>query len=196
MNDRRYWRENVPKRTVPEGPGRRIALLSRTTPDLRLSLERAASVSGRSLGQEVEHRLERSFADENMLVQIFGDPDRARRHNTFAVASKEVEAEVGEVAPDDGDAMLQRNLLEAETAVCVAKKYRNNAAISVGEQDRQGICLKAIDLAKKAIRRADRGLFLERYPGEEQSFDPRVNEAVAHDDLLRTKQGRRSKNKP
>ena len=72
-----------------------------------------------------------------MLVQIFGDPDRARRHNTFAVASKEVEAEVGEVAPDDGDAMLQRNLLEAETAVCVAKKYRNNAAISVGEQDRR-----------------------------------------------------------
>jgi TraY domain len=44
--------------------GERIAILSRTTRELRQQLEQAAEQSGRSLSQEIEYRLERSFEDE------------------------------------------------------------------------------------------------------------------------------------
>ena len=47
-------------------PGKRYPLNMRTTRELREKIERAALVSGRSLVQEVEFRLEQSFRDEYM----------------------------------------------------------------------------------------------------------------------------------
>jgi hypothetical protein len=40
---------------------------------LRKSLERAAKASGRSLSQEVEHRLRRSFVEDDKIADAFGD---------------------------------------------------------------------------------------------------------------------------
>lgn len=51
----------MPKRVVPEGEGQRIPVMTRVTKDMREKLEKAASDSGRSLGQEVEFRLGRDF---------------------------------------------------------------------------------------------------------------------------------------
>lgn len=56
----------MPKRTV-EGEGKRAPLNMRTTPGLRAKLEAAAGESGRSLVQEVEYRLEQTFATDALL---------------------------------------------------------------------------------------------------------------------------------
>ena len=47
-------------------PGKRYPLNMRTTKELRDKIESAATVSGRSLVQEVESRLERSFQEEEI----------------------------------------------------------------------------------------------------------------------------------
>jgi predicted HicB family RNase H-like nuclease len=49
------------RKPLPEGEGKRAPLSMRTTQSLRVKLELAAAQSGRSLAQEVEHRLEQSF---------------------------------------------------------------------------------------------------------------------------------------
>ena len=59
----------MPRRTV-KGSGKKSPLNMRTTDALRKKLEAAAGSSGRSLVQEVEHRLEQSFARED-----FGRPE-------------------------------------------------------------------------------------------------------------------------
>lgn len=60
----------MPKLSVNEGEGKRIALLCRTTPDLRRQLEDAAAASGRSLSQEAEYRLQRSFDQEALVREL------------------------------------------------------------------------------------------------------------------------------
>ena len=57
---------------LPPGEGKRTPLNMRTTRELRERLEREAADSGRSLVQEVEFRLERSFRDEDALIKAFG----------------------------------------------------------------------------------------------------------------------------
>ena len=48
----------------------RIPMSVRTTETLRTDLDRAAKVSGRSLAQEVEFRLENSFSEDRMRQVI------------------------------------------------------------------------------------------------------------------------------
>src|SRR5258705_10464765 len=50
---------------IPGPPGKRYPLNMRTTRELRERIEAAARASGRSLVQEVEFRLEQSFAEED-----------------------------------------------------------------------------------------------------------------------------------
>ncbi len=60
---------------LPPGEGKRVPLNMRTTRELRERLEREAADSGRSLAQEVEARLERSFTSEEGRYLEFGDAD-------------------------------------------------------------------------------------------------------------------------
>jgi TraY domain-containing protein len=76
----------MPKRVVPEGPGKRVPVMSRTTVEMRAKLEEAASQSGRSLGQEVEARLEKSFAQDELYKVLFGD--KAHSQNLARLTSK------------------------------------------------------------------------------------------------------------
>jgi hypothetical protein len=64
----------MPKTTKGAGGGKRHPLNMRTTKETRERLEAAASANGRSLAQEVEVRLERSFAEESS----FGGPEMQR----------------------------------------------------------------------------------------------------------------------
>lgn len=61
--------------------GRRAPLSLRTTEDLREKLEKAASVSGRSLTAELEHRLERSFTDEATIQRLNDMLDKFMHEN-------------------------------------------------------------------------------------------------------------------
>jgi hypothetical protein len=61
---------SLPKRVVPKGEGERVPVMTRVTKELRERLEKAASDSGRSLGQEVEFRLTRDFSWEDTKADI------------------------------------------------------------------------------------------------------------------------------
>lgn len=67
---------NQPKRrgrkSLPEGEGKRVPLNMRTTQDVRDRLEAAATLSGRSLAQEVERRLEQSFETKQTKSERYG----------------------------------------------------------------------------------------------------------------------------
>jgi hypothetical protein len=71
----------MPRTTRAPGSGKRYALNMRTTSEVRDKLEAAAAASGRSLVQEVETRLERSFAQDSDVARlgqgIAGMMDRA-----------------------------------------------------------------------------------------------------------------------
>jgi hypothetical protein len=58
------------KATGTRGRGKRVSLNMKTTEKTREMLVRAAAASGRSLVQEVEHRVERSLVGE---AELYGD---------------------------------------------------------------------------------------------------------------------------
>jgi hypothetical protein len=55
-----------------ESAGKSTVFSTRITPELRRAIERAAAESGRSLSQEIEFRLRRSFDEDAKIVEIFG----------------------------------------------------------------------------------------------------------------------------
>jgi len=65
---------------APKGDyaGKAKTINTRATPDLREALEQAAKKSGRSLSQEIETRLRRTFREEDDLAKRFGSVAAAR----------------------------------------------------------------------------------------------------------------------
>ncbi|MCC0808063.1 TraY domain-containing protein [Methylobacterium sp. W2] len=61
-----------------EREGRRATMSVRLSEEGRSRLERAASMNGRSLAQEVELRLERSFDQDDLYVALVGETSHAR----------------------------------------------------------------------------------------------------------------------
>src|SRR3954453_3301821 len=61
----------MPKKAA-EREGLRYPMSFRATADLRAKLEEAASKAGRSLTQELEHRLERSFVRDELMQHVDG----------------------------------------------------------------------------------------------------------------------------
>jgi len=59
----------MPKRTM-SGSGKKLPLNMRTTLALRQKIEKAAGKSGRSLVQEVEYRVERSFHEDSVTAGV------------------------------------------------------------------------------------------------------------------------------
>jgi hypothetical protein len=72
---------------APKGDyaGKAKTINTRVTPDLRGWLEKAAKKSGRSLSQEIETRLRRTFREEEDLAKEFGSPEAARVFQAIAV---------------------------------------------------------------------------------------------------------------
>jgi hypothetical protein len=72
---------------APKGEyaGKAKTINTRATPELRDWLERAAKRSGRSLSQEIESRLRRTFREEEDLAKEFGNADAARVFQAIAV---------------------------------------------------------------------------------------------------------------
>jgi hypothetical protein len=63
------------KGATPKGEfvGKSAVFSTRIRPDLRIKLEKAAKDSGRSVSQEVEFRLRRSFTDDEKIAEMFFD---------------------------------------------------------------------------------------------------------------------------
>lgn len=75
----------MPRTMKAADGGKRYPLNMRTTKETRARLEQAAMASGRSLAQEVEARLERSFAEEDQ----FGGREILDKALLFAQAFRE-----------------------------------------------------------------------------------------------------------
>ena len=73
----------------------------RPTPEIRASLERAAQANGRSMSQEVQARLERSFLVEDHLTFVSGDPKTAWFVREMLEAKRLIEAYQEKSAWDD-----------------------------------------------------------------------------------------------
>ena len=80
---------------APKGEyaGQSSVFSTRIRPDLRRLMEKAAKQSGRSLSQEVEYRLRRSFVEDDKIADAFGDRQtyRLMRMMTDAIRLSEVE---------------------------------------------------------------------------------------------------------
>ena len=63
------------KGPAPRGEyvGKSSVFSTRIRPDLRQKLEQGAKKSGRSLSQEIEHRLRRTFVEDEKISEMFGD---------------------------------------------------------------------------------------------------------------------------
>ncbi len=82
---------------LPPGEGKRTPLNMRTTRELRERLEREAAASGRSLAQQVEFRLDQSYAS-------FGREDIFLVARLLATAIQTIEAVTGKIWMDDAEA--------------------------------------------------------------------------------------------
>ena len=78
----------MPKGPAPKGEysGKSSVFSTRIRPDLRQGLEKAAKQSGRSLSQEVEFRLRRSFVEDDRIADAFGDRQTYRLMRMMADA--------------------------------------------------------------------------------------------------------------
>jgi hypothetical protein len=68
MAQTRRKRAGRPQREL--SPGERVPMSFRVPPELKLTMDRAAGKTGRSVAQEIELRLERSFQNEKLAPQL------------------------------------------------------------------------------------------------------------------------------
>ena len=66
-----------PKGEYGRSIGRTAVLSTRLQPDTRARLLKAAKASGRSLSQELEHRLRDTFVEDDNVVNFYGGPPNA-----------------------------------------------------------------------------------------------------------------------
>ncbi|WP_461220616.1 TraY domain-containing protein [Methylobacterium sp. CM6247] len=101
---------------MPDGPGKRYPLSSRLTFETHNALKEAAKLSGRSIAQEVEFRLEQSFVSEHHEADI--------RRNLVAQA----------IEGDEDTATLIRTITAAIGAVCAytEKKWQTDTYTRYG----------------------------------------------------------------
>lgn len=93
--------KSVGGRRAKAAPGRQMMSL-RMTPDLRQKITDSAEYGGRSMSQEIEVRLERSFADDNGL----GGEKTARFVRHIASCINIAQAESGKIWTEDAATFL------------------------------------------------------------------------------------------
>ena len=104
-------RKKAPNAKPPKRVDRRKTMSTRLTPETRAQLEEAAAQSGRSLAQEIEIRLERSFVE-------FGKEETFLVARLLANAIHTIEVVTGKNWMDDPEAHRQtqeacKNILDA-----------------------------------------------------------------------------------
>jgi hypothetical protein len=84
------------RRSKTESRGKRYPLNMRTTKELRDQLERAAVDSGRSLAQEVEFRIGRSFDRNATVLEAFGTGENSELIKTlfFLLGSPKIHSKI------------------------------------------------------------------------------------------------------
>ena len=137
---------------LPRTEGKRSAIGLRATAELRKRLEEAAKASGRSLSQEAELRLERTFLQEEIEHASFGGPARYRLMKWLAFSLGLVEDVTGKSWEKDRETF--KTGLAAITAILerlTPKKaggLSDEVAEKLGKQLGQDIVKAATRLSK------------------------------------------------
>lgn len=84
-----------PPKTLETDSSTRKTTSTRITPEVRVLLEEAAALSGRSLAQEIEIRLEQSFQDEGVISRELGGADNYDLAKLLFAVVRLVETETG-----------------------------------------------------------------------------------------------------
>src|SRR3954469_10224641 len=105
---------------APKGDyeGKSQVLSTRIRPDTRAMLVEAAAASGRSLSQEIEHRLRRGFDSEQMIKASFGSRRNYRLMQLVAL-STQVAIDPG---PDFRNADAETDWLDDPTSFEMARR--------------------------------------------------------------------------
>jgi hypothetical protein len=114
----------------PQGPyaDKRKTLTTRITERTRARLDEAAAVSDRSLSQEIEFRLERSFLDEDGLNREFGGADNYRVSKLLFAVVPIIEAGTGRSWREHGPTFNQ----VASAWATILEVLRSQASKSLG----------------------------------------------------------------
>jgi hypothetical protein len=94
---------------VAKKEGKRIPLNMRTTATLRDKMKKAANGSGRSLAQEVEARLEQTFAAESHAKNEFGGQEKYQIFRMLSAASEAIQFRTGKSWLTDEDTATSVN---------------------------------------------------------------------------------------
>jgi hypothetical protein len=89
------------KRVGRPSKGKRANFTFRLTDALRSQLADAAEVSGLSMSEEIERRLDQSFRSSGIVSELFGGPEIARLMQTFSIAALMVEHQTGRKFTED-----------------------------------------------------------------------------------------------
>ncbi|TNC16408.1 hypothetical protein FF100_03950 [Methylobacterium terricola] len=101
--------KKVAKRTgrPPKNPelGKRINVMFRLNEARRDQLMRDAERNGRSMSEEIEYRLERSYTDVDAISRYFGRPETVELALTISSLSDRIEKETGKKWSEDSYTM-------------------------------------------------------------------------------------------
>ena len=142
---------------LPPGEGKRSAVGLRVTAALRKRLERAAETSGRSMSQEAEIRLERSFLEEDAEYKAFGGEDRYRLMKWLALSIQIAEDVTGKNWRRDKET-FQMGFAAVTTMIerltpRSAGELSDEAAERLGKDLGYRLLQKARDLARAEARK-------------------------------------------
>jgi hypothetical protein len=110
----------MPKRTI-KGAGKKRSLNMRTTQDVRARIEAAAGKSGRSMVQEVEHRIEQSFYHDEHWREILA---RMRQDEGIERRLAELRDEVASIATVLKAVVRDRHAAPDEREILERAAYR------------------------------------------------------------------------
>lgn len=108
-----------PKRKVGRpSQGKQGNITFRTRGDLRKNLVRAATATGRSLSEEVEHRLDQSFSSAGIIGELFGGRHTLDLVLAIAATLRGLEIELGRRWDSDlNDRLAARKAIEDATVL-------------------------------------------------------------------------------
>ncbi len=109
---------------LPAGEGKRYPLSLRTTREIRELIEREAIMSGRSLAQEAEYRIQKSFVDERAKYEEFGGPSLYWFMKALAIGARATAERLGGTFEDSNVRPEAINAIERLLPVLAEHTHR------------------------------------------------------------------------
>jgi hypothetical protein len=128
-------RENKPRPKgrppKPEADRKRTNFTMRVRDELRDQLRAAAAASGRSVSEEIEHRLERSFSEDQAFQWALGGEHNERFMRAFTIAAWLIETRTGKKWHEDDETMHEVRFAASAIIAAIRRKLTPHEADSL-----------------------------------------------------------------